>query len=133
VPILTNPTSVATGQTTANGSVTTDTGNGEIYYVVTLSPTAPTQQQVKDGLNSSGVAAVDASVSPFLAFPGVVSFTATGLAASTTYFFHFMHEINVFNRSAVVTSPSFTTDASPPIVSRWLRDRSRNAFTRGDL
>jgi len=130
--ILTNPTGVATGQTTADGTVTTDTGAGFVWFVVTQSAVAPSPVQMSFGLDDQGNPADDAGASPLLAFPGVVDINASGLTPATTYWFHFMHEINVFNRSLVVTSPSFTTDAAP--MASWSRrHRSRNAFTRGNI
>jgi len=127
--ILTNPAGVATGQTTADGTVTTNTAGGTVYAVVTQSPTAPTGAQVKAGLDELGATADYFEFSPLIIFPGVVSFSASGLAPATTYFFHFVHETNKL--SAVVSSPSFITQpADVPIAGR---DRSRNAIVRGAL
>lgn len=130
MPILTNPTGVATGQTTALGAVTTDTAGGTIYAVVTQSPTAPTGAQVKAGLNELGAPADYFEISPLIIFPGAVSFSAVGLAPATTYFFHFVHETNKL--SAVVSSPSFIT-LSPDVTDARSRDRMRNSVVRGVL
>jgi len=127
--ILTNPTGVTTGQTTADGTVTTDTGSGTVYTVVTQSATAPTGAQVKAGLDEFGAPADYAETGPLLIFPGTVSFSASGLASATTYFFHFVQQTNKL--SAVVSSPSFTTQ--PPDAPIADRDRTRNTIVRGDL
>jgi len=131
VAILTNPTGVATGQTTADGTVTTDTGSGDVYTVVTQSSRAPTAAQVKAGLDGFGSPADYAQNSLLFGLPGVVAFSAVGLAPATTYFFHFMQEILNGSQSAVVTSSAFTTDAPPMSLRR--RDRSRTVIVRGAL
>jgi len=131
MPILTNPTSVATGQTTANGSVTTDTTIGIIYAIVTQSPKEPTGAQVKAGLNEFGGPA-DWSFTFFVTVGFLTAtFSAFGLAPATTYYFHFMHEVAHSGQSAVVSSPSFTTQ-TPDVIGSG-RDRSRNTIVRGTL
>ena len=58
-PVLYNPHAAATGSTTAEGHVYTDTLNGTLYWVVTTSERKPLPGEVKAGNNHNGFAAVD--------------------------------------------------------------------------
>jgi hypothetical protein len=60
-PILTLPTGVKTGQTTATLGVTTNEGNGTLYVVSTTSSTPPSKSQVKTGKDNGGATAAFAS------------------------------------------------------------------------
>ena len=110
-PILTSPTGTATSAETAHGTVTTDSTGGSLYTVVTLSATAPSAAQVKAGHDEFGLAVPYAGTIILVIFPGTLEFDATGLPQSTTLYFHYMHENGSGEQSAVVTSPSFTTEA----------------------
>jgi len=124
--ILTNPTGVATGQTTADGTVTTDTSGGIIYTVVTQSVIPPIASQIKLGQNELGLTP-DWAGQAFASFGFLtVSFSAMGLTASTTYYFHFVHYPGHGAVSNVVSSQSFTMQ--PPDVTGSGRDRSRNSI-----
>ena len=110
-PILTNPTATTTSAETAHGTVTTDSAGGSLYTVVTGSATAPSAAQVKAGLDEFGATTVYSGTIFSVFFPGAWGFEATGLPQSTTLYFHYMHENGGGEQSAVVTSPSFTTEA----------------------
>jgi len=110
-PILTSPTATATSAETATGTVTTDSAGGSLYTVVTGSATAPSAAQVKAGLDEFGATTVYSGTILSVFFPGAWQFDATGLPQSTTLYFHYMHENSGGEQSAVVTSPSFTTEA----------------------
>lgn len=110
-PTLTSPSASVTGTTTATGQVTTNEGNGTLYGVVTTSATAPTAAQVIAGQNHLGAAAAWAG-GLVISSTGAKTLSATGLAAATSYYFHFQHRDAANNDSAVVTSAQFTTAAS---------------------
>lgn len=118
-PTLSSPTGTKTGSTTGSGSVSTDEGNGTLYWVVTTSATAPSVAQVQAGQDHTGAAAAD-SGSQAVSGTGVqnVSGGFTGLSPSTTYYAHYQHQDAATNDSTVATSSSFTTDAaySPPVL-----------------
>lgn len=112
-PTLSSPTDASTGSTTGSGSVSTDEGNGTLYWVVTQSATSPSAAQVKAGQDHTGSAADD-SGSQAVSGTGVqnVSGGFTGLTASTGYFAHYMHEDAATNQSTVSSADGFTTDAA---------------------
>ena len=109
-PTLTSPTSASTGSSTGQGTVSTDEGNGTMYSVVSTSVTAPSVAQIQAGNDSTGSAAAW-SGNQAIASTGVKTFNATGLTASTGYYFHFQHRDAATNDSTVSTSAQFTTDA----------------------
>ena len=109
-PNLTSPTASKTGSTTGAGNVTTDEGEGILYFVVTQSSTSPSVVNVQAGLDHLGAAADD-SGSQAVTATGVQSIITTGLSPNTTYHIHFQQDDEVPNNSTVVTSASFTTDA----------------------
>lgn len=107
-PVLSSPVGTQTGSTTATAGATTDEGNGTMYGVVTVSGTAPSVAQIQAGQDNSGVAAAYAS-SQSISSTGAKTFSATGLAASTSYYAHIQHKDAAGNDSTVVTSAQFTT------------------------
>lgn len=111
-PTLTLPVGAATGQTTATVGATTNENDGTLYGVVTASATPPTGAQVKAGQGANGAAAAFAG-SVAVSSTGAKTIAATGLTASTAYYAHLCHEDASGNRSAVVTSAQFTTQAAP--------------------
>ena len=110
-PVLSSPTGVATGATSANGTVSTDEGNGTLWWVTTQSATGPSVAQVQAGQDHTGAAA-DANGSQSVSFTGVQNISATGLTGSTAYYHHYQQEDAATNDSTVVTSAQFTTDAA---------------------
>jgi hypothetical protein len=109
-PTLTSPTGTQTGSSTATIGATTDEANGTMYGVVTVSGTAPSVAQIQAGQDNSGSAAAYAS-NQSITTTGAKTFSATGLAASTSYYAHFQHKDAAANDSTVVTSAQFTTTA----------------------
>jgi hypothetical protein len=111
-PTLSSPTGTQTGQTTASLSVSTNEGNGTLYWVVDTSATPPSAAQVKAGQDNGGAAADDAG-SQAVSTTGVQSITggATGLTAATGYYAYYMHEDANGNQSSVAASSQFTTAA----------------------
>ncbi|WP_409266819.1 hypothetical protein [Massilia sp. BHUDP2] len=107
-PTLSSPTAASTGQTTGSGSVTTNEGNGTLYYRATANATET-------------VATVKGGSSLAITSTGSKAVTVSGLAASTVYYLHFVQADAAGNDSAVTTSPSFTTaaagDTTAPILS----------------
>ncbi len=116
-PTLSSPTDAANGSTAATGSVSTNEGNGTLYWVVSTSGTAPSAAQVKAGQMHTGAAAAD-SGSQSVSGTGVqtLSPAPSGLTASTAYTIHFMHEDAAANQSSVASGDGFTTGAAaaPP-------------------
>jgi len=112
-PTLSSPVDTANGTTAATGSVSTNEGNGTLYWVVSTSGTAPSAAQVKAGQMHTGSAAA-ASGSQAVSGTGVqtLSPAPSGLTASTAYTIHFMHEDAAANQSAVSSGNGFTTDAA---------------------
>lgn len=110
-PLLNAAAASATGETTAAGSVATDEGNGTLYWVVSTSGTQPTASQVKAGNMHTGAQAA-ASGSQAVSSTGTKNVSASGLSASTAYYFHFMQEDLAGNQSVVRASAAFTTDAA---------------------
>ena len=106
-PTLTSPTASATGQTTADGHVTTDEGNGTLYYIASQNATE-TAATVKAGSSQS------------ISSTGQKDISITGLTASTSYYLHFCHRDAAGNDSTVSTSAQFTTaaaDSTPPTLT----------------
>lgn len=114
-PTLSSATATATGQTTADLSVTTDE-EADVYVVVTTSSTTPTAEQIEAGQDHTGAAAAFSDSAPG-ASAGAVPFSATGLAAGTQYWAHFWAEDAAENSATPVTSSSFTTDAVPTLTA----------------
>lgn len=106
-PVLSAPTAVAAGATGGVGGVTTDEGNGTLCWAVTTSATAPSASDLKTGTG----AVAHGLQTVFSTGAKTTSPTATGLAPSTTYYFHFIHTDLAGNESNIVSSGAFTTDA----------------------
>lgn len=98
-PTLTSPTGTQTGSTTASGTVSTDEGNGTLYYLASTNATET-------------AATVKAASSQAVSGTGSQSVSFTGLTASTTYYAHYCHRDAAGNDSTVANSTSFTTAAA---------------------
>lgn len=118
-PALSSPTASVTGATTATVGATTDEGNGTLYAVVTVSATAPTGVQVDAGQDNGGSAATWAG-NVAVSSTGAKTIGATGLTASTAYYAHLMHRDAAGNRSNVVSSTQFTTNAASGILLKLM-------------
>ena len=91
-PVLSAAIFTATGDTTATVGATTAGTTGTMYAVLTPTIARPTKAQIKAGQNASGGAAVWAGSLP-VSSTGAKTFSATGLAAGTTYHVHIVHEV----------------------------------------
>lgn len=98
-PTLTSPAGTQTGSTTASGTVSTDEGNGTLYYLASVNATET-------------AATVKAAASQAVSGTGSQSVSFTGLTASTTYYAHYCHRDAAGNDSTVSNSASFTTAAA---------------------
>jgi hypothetical protein len=107
-PSLSLPLALPLGDTSGYLGVTTDEGDGTLYYVVTTSATPPSAAQVKAGQNNGGTAAVYAG-SQAIGSTGAKTATATGLSSATAYYGYFMHEDAAANQSSVSASATFST------------------------
>ena len=96
-PTLTTPTGTQTGATTATGTVSTNEGNGTLYRLASTNAT------------ETAATVVAAALSQAVTATGVQNVTFTGLTASTVYYAHYVHDDAAANRSARVSSSSFTT------------------------
>jgi hypothetical protein len=108
-PVLSSATGTPTSASSATGTVSTDEGDGTLFFVVTTGP-APTATQIKAGQNSDGTPAAD-SGKQAVSVAGVQSVSATGLIASTGYTVSFMQEDAAGNQSNIVSS-SISTPAA---------------------
>lgn len=110
-PNLSAPVGTKDGATAANGSVTTDEGNGTLYWVVATGAT-PSAAQMKAGQMSGGGAADGAAGSQVITAAGNIALSPapTGLTTSTTYKIFYMHEDMADNQSTVSATTNFTTD-----------------------
>lgn len=105
------PTGTATGETTADGTLTVGFNTGTVWWVVTESGTAPSIAQVQAGQDDSGSAAADDG-SETASNPTINTLNATGLTAGTTYYFHYQYENEDNVDSPVLSSASFETTES---------------------
>ena len=118
-PTLSAATAAADGATAATARVTTNEGGGSLYWVVTAEAAAPSAAEVKAGKKKGGGAAVASGAQPVTA-AGVqtLSPAPSGLAAATAYHAHFVQEDAAGERSAVVSSGGFTTEAASTLQHR---------------
>jgi hypothetical protein len=97
-PTLSSLTAAKSGATAWTGSVSTDEGNGTLYYLVSE--------------NSSELAAtVKAANSKPVTATGTQNVSGGGVTPSTTYYLHVLHRDAAGNDSTVTSSSGFTTDA----------------------
>jgi hypothetical protein len=111
---LSNSTASTDSAGDYTGSVSTDTGTDTLYYVVTLTATAPTATQVIAGQNNAGTAAVKAA-SQAVTATGTQAVSGTGLNADTAYYMHFAQSDGT-DDSNVSSTPAFTYYTPAQIV-----------------
>lgn len=113
-PILTFPTGTATGSTTANGSVTTNEGNGTLYRLASTNAT------------ESAATIKAAALTTTVTATGAQAVSFTGLTPATTYYTHFVHVDAALNESFVADAPvSFTTSGgTATLTSSALKDNT---------
>lgn len=100
-PILTLPVGSALTYITGLATVVTNEGTGICYCWVTTNPTETAANIVANGMSVA------------VSLIGTVTFSLSGLNASTTYYAHFCHEDAALNRSTAANSASFTTLLAP--------------------
>lgn len=107
-PALTSPTGSTASSTTASGTVTTDEGNGTLYFLATTNATELASTVVASGATQA------------IGSTGLKTVNFTGLTPATLYYAHYVHVDAAGNVSARVSSASFTTsavDSTPPTLS----------------
>jgi len=112
-PTLSNASATNIGNTTVDGQVDTDEGNGTLYGVVTAGSANPSQD------DHTGSADVD-SASTTVSSAGTQTLSFSGLTAATNHYIHFVHEDSAGNQSNVVSTSQFTTtggDTTAPTLS----------------
>lgn len=98
-PVLSSPTGTKTGSTTADGTVSTDEGNGTLYFTATEN-------------TSETAGTIKAASSQAVSGSGTQNVSFSGLTPSTTYYAHYVQDDAATNTSNVQSSSSFTTDAA---------------------
>lgn len=113
-PTLSSPTDTANGSTGATISVSTNEGNGLLYWAVTTSSTPPTATALKAGTGAAafGNQAVSGT--------GVQNASPTGLTASTAYYAHFLHRDAAGNDSSIASADGFSTGAAATLPTSGL-------------
>lgn len=110
-PVLSSPTGTAASAVTASGTVSTDEGNGTLFFLATTNATELAATVIAGGATGS---------SQPISSAGLKSVNVSGLAASTVYYMHYVHVDAALNISTRVSSTSFTTsaaDSTPPTLS----------------
>lgn len=110
-PVLTSPTGATASATTATGTVTTDEGNGTLYFLATTNSTESAATVVAGGATGGSVTVTST---------GSKSVNVSGLTPATGYYLHYVQDDAALNRSARVSSSQFTTsaaDSTPPNLS----------------
>lgn len=97
-PTLSAPSVSSILSTSATGNVTTNEGNGTLYYRVSANST-------------ESAATVKAGSSQAVSASGAQAVSLTGLTAATNYYCHFCHRDSGGNDSTVSSSAQFTTAA----------------------
>lgn len=109
-PTLTNPAATNISGTTVTPACDTDEANGTMYMVVVPDSDIPSVQQIKDGQQSSGAAAIAAD-SDIISATGTHTFAeVTGLTSLTNYEIYFVHTDAASNDS-LASTVGFTTTA----------------------
>jgi hypothetical protein len=114
-PVLSAAGMTATGQTTATGTVTTDTGNGTLYYGLMLSgATTPNATQIKAGTDGDDVALIGGLRTKSITATGAQAVSFTSLTASTAYKAAYYQENGSLDPSNVLTATATTDAATAP-------------------
>lgn len=105
-PTLSSAADSANGSTGASISVSTNEGNGTLYWYISTSSSPPSAANLKSG--SGAVVAGNQAVSG----TGTQNASPTGLTASTAYYAHFLHRDAAGNDSSIASGDGFTTSSS---------------------
>jgi hypothetical protein len=98
-PTLSAPTATANGSSAGAGTITTNEGNGTLYFMASANAT-------------ESAATVKAGATQTITSAGTKNVAVASLAASTLYYLHFLHRDAAGNDSAVANSAGFTTGAA---------------------
>jgi hypothetical protein len=132
-PVLSSPTAVSASTTSVTFGVTTDKGNGTLYYVVTTSPTQPNEYDfIVDGLAyTQGPPQLAANLRGSIAVSsaGAKTVTVTGLTTGTTYYCHWTHLDPLFQTSGMTSSAGVAPTASNVIDNGTESELSLNGDT----
>lgn len=125
-PTLSSAAALATSGSTADLSVSTNEGNGTLYWYVSTSGTAPSVSDLMAGTGSASFGNEAVSTT------GLQTASATGLSGETSYYAHFYHVDAAGNGSSIATSSSFTTpiNLGPELVTNGAFD-SDTAWNKG--
>jgi hypothetical protein len=116
-PTLSAPLDSQTGGTTATAAVTTDRGDGTLWWVVTTSATTPSHAQIKAGQDHTGSAAA-ADGSQAVTATGSQGVSITGLTAETQYYTHLTQESANDAAATPVSADGFLTpDTTEPVLN----------------
>jgi hypothetical protein len=102
-PNLTDASCTATSPTTATGVVTTDDGNGTLYFLASANATET-------------AATIKAALSQAVTVAGEQTISLSGLDADTTYYLHFVQINGASLESDVVSTTAWATPEVPPVV-----------------
>lgn len=104
-PTLSSPADAANGQTGATISVSTNEGNGTLYWFVSTSSSPPSVANLKAGTGAASYGSQSVSGT------GTQNASPTGLTASTDYYTYFLHTDAAANDSTIAAADGFTTAA----------------------
>ncbi len=116
-PVLSAPLTAVNNETSADLTVTSDEGNGELYVVVTQLQGAPSPAQMRAGQDSAGSDADYTNAGQAVSAPGEQTVSATGLTEAV-HFAYFMQDDAAGNTSSVLEGGPFTpADVTAPILT----------------
>lgn len=117
-PTLSGATDTKTGSTTGTGTISTNEGQGTLYWVLTAVVTTPTAAQIRAGQDNLGASALK-SGNQAVTTTGTQTVPFTALTNNTAYYAHFTQDDPSSNHSNAISGDGFTTDAdvTAPILS----------------
>ncbi|MBT8449354.1 MAG: discoidin domain-containing protein, partial [Gammaproteobacteria bacterium] len=110
--VLSLPTGVQTGETTADFGVTSDTAGDTLYAGVWPTASTPSDADIAAGTGATYHTSAVSTV-------GVNSFAATGLTSGTAYKAHFIQTDGFVNSSNSIPSAEFTTALGVVSSDEW--------------
>ncbi len=134
-PVLSAAGGTATGQTVISRTVSTNEGDGRLYFVTTTQSAAPSAAQVRLGQDNAGLPAIASGNQPVTASGAQLCPDAEGLAQDTSYWHHFLHEDFAGNQSTVLSSGAIVTNASSytQVWAQFPADKSAYLERGGEL
>lgn len=117
-PVLSAAAMSATGQTTATGQVTTDVGNGTLFYGLMLQgATTPNATQLKAGTDGDGAPLIGGLRTKAITATGAQNVSFTALTADTAYKTAYYQEDGSTNPSNVTSATATTNAVTAPTTS----------------